>query len=205
MLQRLYRLHYFVPCYIRTCVLDVPPYKHSLADTVVFLSRMSLFGTSPDESSLPGPPTRQPSKSLFDDRSTPGNVPNSSLFAGDDGGNGASPWGFPTPKKAARADLVRTLLPVSDVPESYIDAFDTILDSRERSGAGISVNAVKKLMESSRLGSAEQTRLLNIVAPNCTSTTVLGRGEFNVLLALIGLSQESEEATLDGVDERRKS
>ena len=33
----------------------------------------------------------------------------------------------------------------------------------------------------------------------------LGRTEFNVLLALIGLAQEHEDITLDGVDERRKS
>ena len=166
---------------------------------------MSLFGTSPDESSIPDPPVRPQSKSLFDNESTTGTVSNSSLFAGEDGGNGASPWSFPTPKKAARADLVKSLLPASDVPESYIDAFDTLLDSSERLGAGVSVNAVKKILESSRLGSAEQTRLLNIVAPKHTNTTALGRGEFNVLLALIGLSQESEEATLDGVDDRRRS
>ena len=166
---------------------------------------MSLFGTSPDEPSFAEPPTRPLSKSLFDDGSTPETVPNSSLFAGEAGGNGASPWGFPTPKKAARADLVRSLLPASDVPESYIDAFDIVIDSGERSGAGVSINAAKKILESSRLSAGEQTRLLDIIAPHHTSTTALGRGEFNVLLALVGLSQENEEATLDGVDERRTS
>ena len=33
----------------------------------------------------------------------------------------------------------------------------------------------------------------------------LGRAEVNVLLAMIGLAQEGEEVTLDGVDERRRS
>jgi sorting nexin-8 len=33
----------------------------------------------------------------------------------------------------------------------------------------------------------------------------LGRSEVNVLLAMIGLAQEGDEVTLDGVDERKRS
>lgn len=166
---------------------------------------MSLFGSSPVESSLANHPPRPTSKSLFDDESTSGAVSNASLFADESNGTNSSPWGLPTPKKAARGDLVKRLLPASDVPESYIDAFDAVLDSGERSGSGISLNVVKKILESSRLEPADQTRLLNLVAPGHNENTSLVRSEFNVLLALIGLSKEGEEATLDGVDERRKS
>ena len=166
---------------------------------------MSLFGSSPVESSVANHPPRPTSRSLFDDESAPGAVSNASLFADESNITNASPWGLPTPKKAARGDLVKSLLPASDVPESYIDAFDAVLDSGERSGSGISLNAAKKILESSRLEPSDQTRLLNLVAPRHTEKTSLGRSEFNVLLALIGLSKEHEEATLDGVDERRKS
>lgn len=166
---------------------------------------MSLFGSSPVESSLANHPPRPTSKSLFDDESTSGAVSNASLFADESNGTNSSPWGLPTPKKAARGDLVKRLLPASDVPESYIDAFDAVLDSGERSGSGISLNVVKKILESSRLEPADQTRLLNLVAPGHNENTSLVRSEFNVLLALIGLSKEGEEATLDGVDERRKN
>ena len=165
---------------------------------------MSLFGSSPDDSSPANPPAHPQSKSLFDDEPTPGSTANASLFADDaDNGNG-SPWGLPTPKKAARGDLIKNLLPASDVPESYIDTFDTILDSGDRSGSGVSLEGVKKLLASSKISESEQERLLKLVTPNGIANG-LSRSEFNVLLALLALSQEGEEATLDGVDERRKS
>jgi sorting nexin-8 len=37
------------------------------------------------------------------------------------------------------------------------------------------------------------------------SSNGLGRGEFSVLLALVGLAQEGEDLTFDAVDDRRKS
>ena len=166
---------------------------------------MSLFGSSPIESSPANLSTRPQSKSLFDDESVPTNVSNSSLFADEGNGNTTSPWGLPTPKKAGRRELVKSLLPASDVPESYVDAFDTVLDSKERSGTGVSLSAAKGILGSSRLSSAEQARILDLVVSDSIESTGLGRSEFNVLLALIGLSQEDEEATLDGVDERKKS
>ena len=113
---------------------------------------------------------------------------------------------MPTPKKAARRDLVKSLLPGTDVPESYIDAYDKILESADRVGAGISLTGIKKILESSKLSPSTQAQVLNLVVPGGhESTSGLGRSEFNVLLALIGLGQEGEDATLDGVDERRRS
>jgi sorting nexin-8 len=157
---------------------------------------MSLFGTSPDE-----PVARPLSKSLFEDEPTPGS---GSLFS-DDIPGGNSPWGMPTPKKAARNELAKTLLPATDVPESYIDAYDALLNSGDRSGSGISFNAATKILQSTKISANEQARILQLVAPGGAASTQLGRSEFNVLLALIGLSQEDEEATFDGVDERRRS
>ena len=168
---------------------------------------MSLFGTSPDDNILdnPAPKVRQSNKSLFDDEPTPGSNSNGSLFADDLHADGDSPWGFPTPKKAARGDLIKNLLPATDVPESYIDAFDTLLESGQRDGSNISSAGISKVLQSSNLSSSEQDKLRKVVTPAGQEQAGLGRGEFNVLLALIGLAQEGEDATLDGVDERRAS
>ncbi|KAL8763709.1 MAG: hypothetical protein Q9184_000604, partial [Pyrenodesmia sp. 2 TL-2023] len=164
---------------------------------------MSLFGSSPPEE--PTQSTRSgKSQSLFDDDNAAA-AGNSSIF--DDGdGSGPSPWEMPTPKKAAKGDMVKTLLPAPSVPESYIDAFDTVLDSGYRSGSGtITVAGAKKLFEGSGVNADEQARIINIVTGGHESSQALGRNEFNVLVALIGLAQEHDETTLDGVDERRKN
>lgn len=166
---------------------------------------MSLFGSSPDDSSLSKPPAASETKSLFNDEENTGAASNSSLFD-DQNGNGNSPWSMPTPKKSGKGDLVKTLLPVSDVPESYIDAYDILLESGYREGAGfIGLSRAKRILEGSGLNGEEQNRIFNIVTGGQEPAGGLIRNQFNVLLALIGLSQEKEEATLDGVDERRKS
>ena len=165
---------------------------------------MSLFGSSPDESGSTDPVARPQSKSLFDDEQVPASTADQSLFADNPDNDNNSPWGLPTSKKPARGDLIRKLLPADGVPESYIDAFDTMLDSRHRSGSGISLEGVKALLASTELGSGVQEGILKLVKLNGNESE-LGRNEFNVLLALIGLGQEGEEVTLDDVDERRKS
>lgn len=166
---------------------------------------MSLFGSSPDGSStLADQHEQSEPKSLFSDHQTPGTGANPSLFD-DDGGNGPSPWDLPTPKKAGRRDIVKTLLPTSDVPESYIDLFDILAESGHRTGAGsIDLSGIKKLYEGSGVEEGEQRRILNLVTGGQSPEKGLSRNEFNVLLALTALSQLNEEATLDGVDERRK-
>lgn len=167
---------------------------------------MSLFGESP-------PPPRQTKSSLFDDdneqaapRST---TSNSGLFAEADGGdNGQSPWDFAAPKKhnstRQRGDLIKTLLPASDVPDSYVDFFDSLLSQSTGQG-GVTVRQVKSLLEQSNIGQPEQNKILEIIgATEGDDSRVLGRGEVNVVLALIGLAQEGEELGLDAVDERRR-
>jgi sorting nexin-8 len=113
---------------------------------------------------------------------------------------------MPTPKKAARRELVKNLLPATDVPESYIDAYDTVLESKDRVGAGIGLTGIKNILRSSSLSATDQAKILNFVVPGGQEVANgLGRSEFNVLLALIGLGQEGDDITLDGVDERRRS
>jgi sorting nexin-8 len=113
---------------------------------------------------------------------------------------------MPTPKRAARQNLVKNLLPATDVPESYVDAYDTVLNADEKTGLGIGVAGVKKILQSSNLSEQEQHKILNLIIPGGQeSANGVGRSEFNVLLALIGLAQEGEDVTFDGVDDRRRS
>ncbi|KAH8811941.1 sorting nexin-like protein mvp1 [Xylogone sp. PMI_703] len=145
---------------------------------------MSLFGSSPDESSL-NPAVKSP---LFDDY---------------DGPASASPWDMPTPKKAAKGELIKTLLPASDVPDSYIDIFDAVVSDDDSPVGKISPAGVAKVLSAGNLGADDQSRIMNLIAPN-GQLNDLNRNEFNVLLALIGLAQEKEDITLDSVDERRR-
>ena len=162
---------------------------------------MSLFGTSPDESSH----IKQASlsrNSLFDDEPLPTAVSGTSLFADDDVGK--SPWSLNTPKKSG--NVVKSLLPASQVPESYVDAYDALISRGDKVGSGISLTGVKKVLERSNISAQQQEKILDIVIPSGDeSANGIGRGQFNVLLALIGLAQEHEDVSLDGVDERRRS
>jgi sorting nexin-8 len=157
---------------------------------------MSLFG---DESPAPASKSRL---SLFDDDDTspvPGSK--SSLFD-DENAPGSSPWGIPTPKKAARGDLIKSLLP--DVPDSYIDLFDNVVNGGDSVGGKISAAGVTRVLSAGKLGADEQSRIMSLISSS-GQLSDLSRNEFNVLLALIGLAQEHEDITLDGVDERRRS
>lgn len=169
------------------------------------LFAMSLFGTSPDD----GPASnsaRVSKSSLFADESPSGAKSSGSALFAEDGADTGSPWDMPVPKRAARHELVKTLLPASDVPDSYIDAYDTILASGIRVGSGVSLTGVREILSSSRLNATDQAKILNlVVSGGQDNTNGLGRNEFNVLLALVGLGQEGEDITLDTVDERRKS
>ncbi|ESZ95268.1 hypothetical protein SBOR_4380 [Sclerotinia borealis F-4128] len=144
--------------------------------------------------------------SLFDDEPSPTPGSKSSLFADDDDVSGGSPWDISVPKKAARGDLLKTLLPTSDVPESYIDIFDDMLKNGNNSNGKLSRVGVSKLLKAANLNADKTSWILTIIAP--TAEKDLERNEFNVLLALIGLAQEEEgvqDVTLDGVDERRRN
>jgi sorting nexin-8 len=159
---------------------------------------MSLFG---DESPAPASKSRL---SLFDDDdASPAPGSKSSLFD-DDNAPGSSPWGIPIPKKAARGDLIKSLLPASDVPDSYIDLFDNVVNGGDSVGGKISAAGVTRVLSAGKLGADDQSRIMSLISSS-SRLSDLSRNEFNVLLALIGLAQEHEDITLDGVDERRRS
>lgn len=161
---------------------------------------MSLFGDFPDDAPSSGHKANASKSSLFDDDRPASNRNSASLFAEED----SSPWGMPTPKKAGRAQLVKQLLANADVPDVYVDTFDAL----EKRGSGVSLEETKKVLGASGLGEDLKSRILQQVLPTgeeSASQTGVGRSEFNVLLALIGLAQEGEEIGLDAVDDRRRS
>ena len=160
---------------------------------------MSLFGESPEDSG----PAAKSRLSLFDDEPSPAPGSKSSLFADDDAAPGMSPWGMPTPKKGSRGELIKSLLPASGVPDTYIDLFDSVLKGGDSEGGKVSSSGVTRVLSAANLGADDQARITNLIAPGGQAPS-LGRNEFNVLLALIGLAQEREDITLDSVDERRR-
>lgn len=169
---------------------------------------MSLFGTTPpDESPSMHSSFARSRQSLFDEeesmaQSQSQSQTNSSLFQ-DDG----SPWDMPAPRRQhSRADLLRNLLPAADAPESYIEAFDSVVrDEGGAAGGGkVSSGGVTRVLAAARLDADAQAKIMGILAPG-GGDVALGRNEFNVLLGLVGLAQEGETVSLDGIDERRRS
>jgi sorting nexin-8 len=168
---------------------------------------MSIFDDTPSRPSR----SSKPSSSLFDDDAAPARN-SASLFA-DDGADAAtaadSPWSFLTPKRAARSALIKTLLPPGAVSEWYVDVYDKLLvwdaDNGPGGGptSGIDYAAARKMLEESGLDEESRQRVSRVLGVEKGKS--LGQGEVNVLIALVGLAQEGEEVTLDGVDERRKS
>jgi sorting nexin-8 len=162
---------------------------------------MSLFGSSPEEASPAKSSITKSRNTLFDDDETPAPASKSSLFADEDA-QGA--WALPTPKKVARGDLVKSLLGGTEVPDSYVDVFDGLLKNDTLSNGGkITPVGVASTLYAGNLGADAQSHITNLVASG-GQLSDLTRNEFNVLLALIGLAQENEDITLDGVDERRR-
>ena len=166
---------------------------------------MSLFGTSTKEPSSSAPSGNQSSKGLFAD-DKPATQHGSSLFdEEDEEATEDSPWSMPTPKKAARGDPIKNLIPASAAPDSYINAFDAILESGNSVNGKITSAGVNTMLENSSIPKNDRVSILKLVAPQGLPEDGLDRPTFNVLLALIGLAQEGEDVTLDSVDERKKS
>ena len=185
---------------------------------------MSLFGSSPpagDNATATTPDRTRGRSTLFDGDTNGGSQPAArgqtagSLFQDDDAGSGnSSPWDMPTPRKQqTRADVLRNLLPASAVPGNYIDAFDSVA-RQDGSNGKVTEAGVARTLAAARLSADDHARINSLVVSSAANDGAdggggggvgLGRAEFNVLLALVGLAQEGETISLDGVDERRRS
>jgi sorting nexin-8 len=169
---------------------------------------MSLFGSSPpgDSPSFGGDSTVAKSRaSLFDDGDDSNGALTRSTSDGlfDDDATG-SPWDMPTPRKQqSRADLLRALLAGVEVPDSYIEAFDSAV-AEDGAGGKVTPDGISRILAAADLSVDDRARITAVLAPSGEEAP-LGRNEFNVFLALVGLAQEGETISLDGVDERRRS
>ncbi|KAF8465330.1 hypothetical protein BDZ91DRAFT_776676 [Kalaharituber pfeilii] len=179
---------------------------------------MSLFGNSP-----PASPRANP---LFPDdvdhkggglggdilrtSSQPVNVGGGGgLF--DDMGDGDI-WALPAPR--SHTGLIKTLLTEanSNLPAAYGEMFERVMADYPAGGfaGGISPAGVKRILEEAGLDEDSGTgrRIKETIIPPGISPGVevsVGKGEFNVLLAMVGLAQEGEDVSIDGVDDRRKN
>lgn len=169
---------------------------------------MSLFGSSPTEESpvMSTSDFQRSRSSLFEDEPAMTKSTSSALFQDDDSA-APSPWDLPTPRKQlSRADLIRNLLSPADVPDSYVETFDALLGEHDDAGGRISSAGITRALAAARLGADEQAQINSIIAPAGENTDgSLGRPEFNVFLALVGLAQQGETISLDSVDEHRRS
>ncbi|KAF2138651.1 uncharacterized protein K452DRAFT_311139 [Aplosporella prunicola CBS 121167] len=173
---------------------------------------MSLFGTSPDND--------RPRSALFADdlasagsespprsvsrlaNTTTSSVAGTTLFADDDDPGASSPWALPTPRQ--RTSNLQALLPAgAAVPSSYGAAFEAVMAAGARFGGGAGLTGVRRVLSASGLAPDEQRQVLDLVVPEGRLESGLGRAEFNVLCALVGLAREGEDVSLDGVDARR--
>ncbi|KAI7234486.1 sorting nexin Mvp1 [Hortaea werneckii] len=152
---------------------------------------MSLFGDDTDT------PASRPKSSLFDDENAQSKN-SSSMFGDDSMGGNDSPWNFTPKKSAGRGSLVKSLLAGADVPDVYVDTFDNL-----QASGRVDEQECKRLLADSHIAQGDQERIWSTVSGDGESSSI-GRSEFNVLVALIGLAQEGEELSLDAVDERRR-
>ncbi|KAI0097113.1 hypothetical protein F4814DRAFT_443202 [Daldinia grandis] len=206
--HRGYLSHTLKPGESPSLYFRVPPAK-------ILKRQKKQKGTTQEDTKLTSPPNETPSSgnpsmgqsrtSLFDDDDPMTRSTSDTLFNDDDFGSGrASPWDMPTPRKQqSRADLLRRLLDGVDVPDSYIEAFDRAVQE-DGSAGKVTSSGVTKMLAAAKLGADAQAQIMGILAP-AGSLNTIGRNEFNVLIALIGLAQEGESISLDGVDERRRN
>lgn len=160
---------------------------------------MSLLD-NPDESSP------LPKSALFEDEPTSAKKSTSNLFDGGNDDSNPLPWSLPTPKKGSREELLKSLLPSSDVPETYVEVFDGLLSSGYHARNGTTLSGIRQLMADAKLIASDQKKIEDVVFPGGQERDGgIARGEFNVAMALIGLAQEGEDLSLDVVDERRRS
>jgi sorting nexin-8 len=180
---------------------------------------MPLFGTSP-----PNGNGASSHAALFDDddhANAAVAVSSSALFGDDTDMSGSSHWDVPPAlvppaphhhhrRSRSRADVIRTLLAADDLPPAYHDAYaaalhDGPVDAPDGGGARAGPAAVAAMFAAARVPPDQQAHIMNVMAVDDADALALDRAEFAVLLALVGLAQEREPVSLDGVDERRQS
>lgn len=110
-------------------------------------------------------------------------------------------------------DVVKTLVNEgnSNLPPAYAQVYERVIIEYPAGGfgSGISVAGVKRVLDEAGLGEDEGAgRRIKESVVGISGIGVeasIGKAEFNVLMAMIGLAQEGKEVSIDEVDDRRKS
>lgn len=164
---------------------------------------MSIFGGSSPPAARPRSRSRSRSSLFADDdftTATPGSV---SLFAD----SGPDPWaaGIPVLRRGADNDIVKNLLTVDNasLPEEYVDYFDSLLAQYGNPDDMISAEGVGRILEEGGVDQNARERIWGVIMKGAKEN--INRDEVNVLLAMVGLAQEGDEISIDGVDDRRRS
>lgn len=157
---------------------------------------MSLFGDSP-------PAARSRSSLFADDDFTTATPGSGSLF--DD--SGPDPWssGLPVPRRGAESDIAKTLLTADNakLPEDYVDYFESLLAQYGTVNGEISAEGVGRVLQEGGVDQNARERIWGVIMRGAKES--ISRDEVNVLLAMVGLAQEGDEISIDGVDDRRRS
>ena len=129
-------------------------------------------------------------------------VPGGALLSGGSGGG-----------SARTKDIIKSLLNQgnSNLPSVYGELYERVVgeSSAPGFGGGVSVNGVRRVIEEGGLdedvGVGRRIREAIVgVGMGVSLGDGIGRGEFSVLLAMVGLAQEGEEVSIDAVDDRRR-
>ena len=133
--------------------------------------------------------------------------------SGEHSSSSSSHWGvIPERRTRSRAEVLASLLPVEETPTKYADAYHAALrdDSAGPRGKHVGAVGVAKMFAAAKLRPDQQTHIMNVLAvgdddDGDSGAVALDEAAFGVLLALVGLAQEGEIVSLDGVDDRRRS
>lgn len=108
-------------------------------------------------------------------------------------------------RRGADGDIVKNLLTPSNanLPEEYVDYFDSLLAQYGTLDDMISAEGVRKILEEGEISESAIGRIWGVIMKGAKES--INRDEVNVLLAMVGLAQEGDEISIDGVDDRRRS
>ena len=99
----------------------------------------------------------------------------------------------------------------SSLPPVYAQVYDRVVIEYPAGGfgPGISAVGVKRVLEEAGLtedeGAGRRIKESVVGIGGIGADAAIGKGEFNVLMAMIGLAQEGREISIDEVDDRRRS
>lgn len=107
-------------------------------------------------------------------------------------------------------DVIKSLLSQgnSNLPSVYGELYERVMREHPAPGfgGGVSINGVRRVIEEGGLDEGVSTgKRIKEAIVGVGMGDGIGRGEFSVLLAMVGLAQEGEEVSIDAVDDRRRS